>query len=422
VVEANPIAGGLARSVTDSAGFTWDLGGHVHFSRFDYYNQLLDSVLENRWIWHDRAACVRMGGRFVPYPIQRNRELLPAKTGGPSPGHGDSRPERPSVRPENFRDWLTASFEPSLCQSFFFPYNQKIWGVPLEEMSFTWVAERVAKQRTEELRQATGHSGKSDDRWGPNHRFRYPESGGTGSLWAAVAAGIQPTRIEFGRSVISIDPIRKTIAFSSGDRLEYETLISSAPLNWLCSLLTNELPGLEVASRDLRSNRVLIVGLGLEGDPPDEWSDKNWIYFPSPGVPFYRATLLSGYSPSMVPPGGNAWSILAEICLDWCAQPPAEVPGRVIEAFRAESCIHSRHKIRSVWSQELSQGYPIPTLSRDQALGRIQPVLEMAGIFSRGRFGGWKYEVANQDHSFMQGVEVVDRLLLGKPETAYGWR
>ena len=38
------------------------------------------------------------------------------------------------------------------------------------------------------------------------------------------------------------------------------------------------------------------------------------------------------------------------------------------------------------------------------------PELEARGVYSRGRFGAWKYEVSNQDHSFMQGVEVVNRL------------
>ena len=38
------------------------------------------------------------------------------------------------------------------------------------------------------------------------------------------------------------------------------------------------------------------------------------------------------------------------------------------------------------------------------------PALERFGMYSRGRFGAWKYEVANQDHSFMQGWECVDRI------------
>jgi hypothetical protein len=49
-------------------------------------------------------------------------------------------------------------------------------------------------------------------------------------------------------------------------------------------------------------------------------------------------------------------------------------------------------------------------------LGEIQPQLESFGILGRGRFEGWKYQVSNQDHAFMQGVEAVDLALLGKPE------
>jgi hypothetical protein len=55
--------------------------------------------------------------------------------------------------------------------------------------------------------------------------------------------------------------------------------------------------------------------------------------------------------------------------------------------------------------------YPIPTLKRDEALSLIQPYLEQRGIFSRGRFGAWKYETGNMDHSIMQGVEVVNKIL-----------
>lgn len=43
---------------------------------------------------------------------------------------------------------------------------------------------------------------------------------------------------------------------------------------------------------------------------------------------------------------------------------------------------------------------PTPTLGRDEALDEILPTLEKDfGILSRGRFGSWKYEVGNQDHS-----------------------
>ena len=52
-------------------------------------------------------------------------------------------------------------------------------------------------------------------------------------------------------------------------------------------------------------------------------------------------------------------------------------------------------------------------------LGEIDPALRDSGIFSRGRFGAWKYEVSNQDHSVMQGVEAVDHLLSGKQERTY---
>ena len=43
-------------------------------------------------------------------------------------------------------------------------------------------------------------------------------------------------------------------------------------------------------------------------------------------------------------------------------------------------------------------------------------MLQKQDIWSRGRFGSYKYEVANQDHSCMIGVEAVDNMLFGSKE------
>src|SRR5262249_32308597 len=63
--------------------------------------------------------------------------------------------------------------------------------------------------------------------------------------------------------------------------------------------------------------------------------------------------------------------------------------------------------------------YPIPSVRRDDALSVLQPYLESRDIYSRGRFGSWKYEIGNMDHAVQMGAEVVDRLLLGKPELCW---
>jgi hypothetical protein len=88
----------------------------------------------------------------------------------------------------------------------------------------------------------------------------------------------------------------------------------------------------------------------------------------------------------------------------------------VITGLLNTRLIESRSDIVSVWKYRAERGYPTPGLHRDEALDEILPFFEQNGVLSRGRFGAWKYEVSNQDHSFMQGVESVERLVNGQPE------
>ncbi len=88
----------------------------------------------------------------------------------------------------------------------------------------------------------------------------------------------------------------------------------------------------------------------------------------------------------------------------------------VIEGLLATRLIERREDIVSTWRHRAEFGYPTPGLERDAAIAEILPFFEAKGVYSRGRFGLWRYEVSNQDHSFMQGVEVVERLVRGRQE------
>lgn len=66
-------------------------------------------------------------------------------------------------------------------------------------------------------------------------------------------------------------------------------------------------------------------------------------------------------------------------------------------------------EVVSIYHRRLEHGYPTPSLARDGVLDKALPWLRERGVWSRGRFGSYKYEVANQDHSLMLGVEVRGR-------------
>ncbi len=175
---------------------------------------------------------------------------------------------------------------------------------------------------------------------------------------------------------------------------------------------------LRPAAEQLTSSVVHVVGVGISGALPDALRDRKWIYFADPSLPFYRVTVLSNFAPSNAPPGH--WSLLAEIAhSDHRPVATPDIVDRVIDAFRSEGLIPGSSAISSRFHHVASPGYPTPTLSRDAALGELHPALEKLGIYSRGRFGAWRYEIANQDHTFLQGAELVGKLLLDEPEPMF---
>jgi protoporphyrinogen oxidase len=413
VFERADHAGGLASSFRDDAGFTWDVGGHVQFSHYKAFDEAVDLAMAGDWLLHDRSAWIWMCERFVPYPLQNNIHFLPDAEKRSCLLGLLRRPPSTAPAPANFAEWVRARFGDGLAETFLLPYNAKVWAYPPADLGYGWIGERVAQVDLERVVLSL-LDGRADARWGPNSQFRFPAHGGTGEIWRRLAATLPPGTIRYGAEVtgVSLEPRRLRLA--DGTSEAFDILISTMPLDRLAAMTGTPLS--EGAAR-LKYSTVHVVGIGLAGAAPPALAKKCWIYYPEDDCPYYRLTVFSNYSPANVPDSGKHWSVMVEV---------SESPSKPVDRDRllddveaglmATRVIASRSEVISRWQYTAPHGYPTPFLGRDEVVHPMLAALEQQGIFSRGRFGAWKYEVSNQDHSFMQGVEIVDRLAFGAEE------
>jgi protoporphyrinogen oxidase len=417
VVDGAHEAGGLARSFVDGKGFTWDIGGHVQFSHYEYFDRLMDSLLgPDGWNYHQRESWIWMCDRFIPYPLQNNLHRLPAEDLNHClQGLVDIVNQVPKQTAVTFRDWILSKFGNGIADVFMLPYNFKVWAHDPSLMNATWVGDRVAPTDLRKVLKNLVYQ-TDDGGWGPNNTFRFPKRGGTGAIWKACAARLPAKRQAYNNAVASIDLQKRTLVLSNGSTFSYDTLISTIPLVELVKLSgRSDLD--PIARQGLLSSSSNIVGLGINGQPPESLRKKNWIYFPESNCPFYRVTVFSNYAEANVPAPGSTWSLMCEVSeSDHRVVNQQSLIESVVEGAVATGLVKDAGQVLSRWSYRAEYGYPVPGLQRDATLAQLLPEFEQFGVYSRGRFGLWKYEVSNQDHSFMQGVEIIERIVNGRSE------
>ncbi len=409
IYEKQTYPGGLASSYIDDKGFTWDVGGHVLHSHYPYFDAMFEDVMHGEYFTHQRESWVWIFDRFVPYPFQNNIHRLPKKILEECLDGLKKRPSDSEKSLTSFADWIIASFGEGIAKYFLLPYNFKVWAYPPEKMSYQWVGDRVASVDVARIERNILNN-TDDVSWGPNAVFHFPKHGGTGDIWKRVAARMAD-KITYEKTVTHIDTKKKTVFFADGTSDTFDVLLTSLPLDILIPMIKDK----TFEPCPLHYSKVSIVGLGIHGNVPELLKTKCWMYFPEDAAPFFRATVFSNYSKYNAPEG--AWSLMTETSSStFRLLPKEDIIEAVIAGAKKTKLISEDAKIVSTWLFQTDHGYPTPTLERDIYLSKMLPKLETLNIFSRGRFGAWKYEVSNQDHTFMQGVEWVNYILLGEKE------
>lgn len=443
IVDSNEIPGGLASTDTTPEGFLYDVGGHVIFSHYKYFDDCIDEALPNDddWFTHQRISYVRCKSQWVPYPFQNNLSMLGKDDQAKCvDGLIDAALEArvANSKPKDFDEWIMRQMGVGIADLFMRPYNFKVWAVPTTKMQCQWLGERVAAPNVKGVINNIIHN-KTAGNWGPNATFRFPAKDGTGGIWVAVSNTLPESKKRYGDhgTVTKVDASGHKVHLKDGTVVNYKKLVNTMAVDALVeSMGDKELVDL---SKGLFYSSTHVIGVGIRGERPERIGDKCWLYFPEDDCPFYRATIFSNYSPynqpqkdvklatqqladgskpsSTEPKDGPYWSIMLEVSES--SMKPVDNKNMLrdcIQGLVNTEMIKPDDEIVSTYHRRFDHGYPTPSLEREGVLTKLLPALQAQDIWSRGRFGSWRYEVGNQDHSFMLGVEAVDNIVNGAVE------
>ena len=330
VIEKDPVyVGGISRTV-EHDGFRFDIGGHRFFSKSREVVDLWNEILPDDFIERPRMSRIYYEGKFYSYPLRGFEALMNLgiwRSAMCMLSYAKAK-AFPTKDPRSFEQWVVNQFGHKLYSIFFKTYTEKVWGMPCDEMSADWAAQRIKGLSLggaviDGLKRSLGLNKRRNDGMAVKtllETFRYPRQG-PGMMWDAardkVLAG--GNRVLMGTALHQISQDQATgrwrVAARRGDdmlTINAGHVISSAPMRELAGRI-HPLPATLPSALDLNYRDFLTVALMIRSD--DLFPD-NWIYIHDPRVKVGRVQNFRSWSPEMVPDEALACVGLEYFCFE----------------------------------------------------------------------------------------------------------
>ena len=369
---------------------------------------------------------------------------------------------RPIKHEKSLEDFLINRFGRELYLTFFKSYTEKVWGMPCDQISAEWGAQRIkglslttavkhfVKKTLKRPSPAltNGEAGTSPDvaQKGTDtsliERFLYPKFG-PGQLWEHVADKITAAGGEIHMG-LTVDQVITDNGVVSGveaidvdggrQRFEGEFFFSTMPMRELtCALAAGgaAVPThVQQISDGLQYRDFITVGvLANRLDIAEETFEvggsrlirDTWIYIQEPDVLLGRLQIFNNWSPYMVADPGKVWLGLEYFCYDtdqlW------SMPDDELKAFATAELekigILKTDEVLDAHVVRVPKTYPayFGTYSRFDELRAWTDSFD--NLFLVGRNGMHKYN--NQDHSMLTAMTVVDGIAAGHVDKSAVW-
>jgi protoporphyrinogen oxidase len=485
VFEADDQVGGIAKTI-NYRGNRMDLGGHRFFSKSDWvirwWREILPIELgpaqsmapvhihyqgQSRvltpessevaspdavMLIRQRLSRIFYRRRLFDYPLAlnantlKNLGLVEALQISLSYGHARLMPRSPEVTLEDF---LINRFGNRLFRTFFKDYTEKVWGVPCEQISAEWGAQRIkglsiAKAIAHALASPFRNSADTLQTRGETsliEKFLYPKFG-PGQMWEEVARRIKELggQIHLRHRVVAVDcQGQNATAVSVLDettqslhRIPCDHMISTMPVRDLVAFLHPDNPVIQQVAENLPYRDFMTAGLLLRrmrstpgsrdwrqsnGMPPD-----NWIYIQEPDVRIGRLQIFNNWSPALVADPATIWLGLEYFCRDgdelWSME-----NGRFLDFAAAELekiGLIDRRDVIDGTVVRVPRAYPAYFGSYSE-FHRVRGYLDgFSNLYPVGRNGMHRYN--NQDHSMLAANCAVSAIIGGGADKSEIWR
>jgi len=475
VLEKSQFMGGLSRTV-EYKGNRMDIGGHRFFSKSDRvmewwlehlplentnkpqlitYHQKSRSIPQASSNGHgqpamlirERKSRIYFLRKFFAYPIQLTAETLRNLGVIRVAKIGCSYLRTvllPPKRVENLEEFFISRFGRQLYLLFFKSYTEKVWGVPCEQISAEWGAQRIKglsikntiAHFLKKMRSKSSDLRQKDTETSLIEQFMYPKLG-PGQLWEIVAEKVKSLggSILTGQDVTSIhtDKDRITAVTVRGEdglehRIAGDHFFSTMPVKELISDLRAAVPpNVAEISEKLQYRDFITVGLLLnklavkDKDFGNGRIKDNWIYIQEPEVLAGRLQIFNNWSPHLVRDAQTVWIGVEYFCYEtdplWSLSDSemAHLAQRELEQIG----IIDPREVLDYTVVRVPKTYPAYFGSYER-FDEVRSYLDgFSNLFLIGRNGMHKYN--NQDHSMLTAMTAVDNIVEGRQDKSNIW-
>ncbi len=422
VLEKDNTIGGLARTV-DYKGYHFDIGGHRFFTKIKAVEDMWDEVLGSDFLKRDRLSRIYYNKRFYYYPFRAFDALRGIGPLGSilillSYLKALVFPQNPE---NTFQQWVSNRFGYRLYNIFFRTYTEKVWGMPCDQISADWAAQRI---KGLSLLTAVRNAVLNKPENGKIIKtlidsFKYPKLG-PGMMWEKVTEIVNKNgssvnlETEIQRIYCKKNKVDYVEVIVNGkkEKVKGAHFISSMPIREVIQKIEPQPPPniLEAAAK---LNYRDFITVALIVDQKDIFPD-NWIYVHDPDVKVGRIQNFKNWSPHMVKDLNKTCLGLEYFCFEgddlWSMSDT-----ELVEFGKKEMDLLGLVQLSDIEDGvvvRVPKAYPVYDSTYRDALEIIKKFLDSIENFQQiGRNGLHKYN--NQDHSMLTAMYAVKNILGG---------